>query len=98
MSKAKLNMPLADGAMSSPASASERPMSTPPASALHEVVFAHPQFDHAALAAQAELPRLGRGLRTYYAGAHLGFGFHEDGLRAGLAAAASALADERSDT
>jgi len=69
---------------------------TPPAHALHEVVFTHPQLDRAALAAQAELPRLGRGLRTYYAGAHVGFGFHEDGLRAGLAAAASALADERS--
>lgn len=67
---------------------------TRPRDVLHEVVFSHPQLDRAALAAQAELPRLGRGLRTYYAGAHAGFGFHEDGLRAGMTAAASAIADE----
>ena len=65
-----------------------------PRGVLHEATFAHPQFDAAALAAQAELPRLGGGaLRTYYAGAYFGFGFHEDGLRAGFAAAARAIAD-----
>lgn len=68
---------------------------TRPGHVLHEVVFDHPQFDRAALAAQAELPRLAGAHRTYYAGAHLGFGFHEDGLRAGLAAAARAAADEQ---
>ena len=67
---------------------------TRPRDVLHEVVFTHPQLDRAALAAQAELPRLGGANRTYYAGAHAGFGFHEDGLRAGLAAAASLVADE----
>ena len=61
----------------------------------HEVHLDHPQFDVAALAAQGELPGLGGGrLRTYYAGAHFGFGFHEDGMRAGLGAAARLLADE----
>ena len=68
---------------------------TPPAAPIHEVTFTHPQFDRAALAAQAALPRLGGAQRTYYAGAHFGFGFHEDGLRAGLAAAARLVADER---
>ncbi len=68
---------------------------TPPRGVLHEVTFAHPQLDRAALAAAAEVPRLAGAHRTYYAGAHLGFGFHEDGLRAGLAAAARLLADER---
>jgi len=65
-----------------------------PAGALHERAFRHPQFDRAALAAQADVPRLGGALRTYFAGAYLGFGFHEDGMRAGLAAAARAIADE----
>jgi hypothetical protein len=67
---------------------------TRPANVLHEVAFQHPQLDGAALAAQAELPALGGPHRTYYAGAHFGFGFHEDGMRAGLAAAARVIADE----
>jgi predicted NAD/FAD-binding protein len=67
---------------------------TPPRGVLHEAVFEHPQLDRAALAAQAELPRLAGAHRTYYAGAYLGFGFHEDALRAGLAAAARVAADE----
>lgn len=64
-----------------------------PQGKLHEVTFEHPQFDRAALAAQSELPRLSGTLHTYYAGAHFGFGFHEDGMRAGLAAAARLVAD-----
>lgn len=65
-----------------------------PQNKLHEVTFEHPQFDRAALAAQTELPRLSGTLNTYYAGAHFGFGFHEDGMRAGLAAAARLVADD----
>jgi predicted NAD/FAD-binding protein len=68
-----------------------------PRGILHEVELAHPQFDRAALAAQIELPSLAGTLRTYYAGAHFGFGFHEDGMRAGLAAAARLLADATAD-
>ena len=64
-----------------------------PAGVLHETWFEHPQLDSAALAAQAELPRIG-GPHTCFAGAHFGFGFHEDGMRAGLAAAARLLVDE----
>lgn len=66
-----------------------------PLRVLHDVVFEHPVFDRAALVAQGELPRLNGagGLRTYYAGAYAGFGFHEDGMRSGLAAAARVLAD-----
>ena len=62
-------------------------------SVLHDVVFEHPQFDRAALAAQRDLPRLSGTHRTYYAGAYFGFGFHEDGMRAGVTAAARAMAD-----
>ena len=65
-----------------------------PAGVLHATELDHPQFDRAALAAQAALPRLGGVHRTYFAGAHFGFGFHEDGMRAGLAAAARLVADQ----
>jgi hypothetical protein len=68
-----------------------------PAGVIHTAHFAHPQFDRAALAAQAALPGLAGIHRTYFAGAHHGFGFHEDGLRAGLAAAAAVLADASID-
>lgn len=68
-----------------------------PAGVLHEVTFHHPQFDRRALAAQADLPRLA-GNRTYYAGAYFGFGFHEDGVRSGLAAAARLIADCAAET
>lgn len=64
-----------------------------PQGIIAEVAFTHPQLDAAALAAQTQLPRLAGTLRTYYAGAHFGFGFHEDGLRSGLVAAARLLAD-----
>jgi len=46
--------------------------------------YDHPQFDVAALAAQRQFHRIqGRG-GIWYAGAWLGYGFHEDGLTAGL--------------
>ena len=49
--------------------------------------YTHPLFDHQAMAAQRQLWQLqGRG-GTWFAGAHFGSGFHEDGLQAGLAAA-----------
>lgn len=49
--------------------------------------YAHPVFDVAATAAQQQLPAI-QGLRhTYYCGAWTGYGFHEDGLKSGLAVA-----------
>jgi uncharacterized protein len=54
----------------------------------------HPQFDAAALAAHRALPAVQGHRRTYYAGAHFGFGFHEDGMRSGIAAATALLHDE----
>ncbi len=49
--------------------------------------YDHPLYTLASLRAQEELGRL-NGLRnTAYAGAYHGFGFHEDGLVSGLAAA-----------
>ncbi|HEX4454874.1 MAG TPA: FAD-dependent oxidoreductase [Kofleriaceae bacterium] len=64
-----------------------------PRGILHETSFEHPQLDRAALAAQQALTALQGTRRTYFAGAHFGFGFHEDGMRSGLAAAAKLRAD-----
>lgn len=60
---------------------------------LHRARFAHPLLDGAAVRAQREIPALQGTRRTYYAGAYCANGFHEDGLRAGLTAAARLLAD-----
>jgi predicted NAD/FAD-binding protein len=45
------------------------------------------------MAAQSRMPALQGQQGRYYAGAWMGYGFHEDGLKAGLAAAAQLLAD-----
>jgi predicted NAD/FAD-binding protein len=51
--------------------------------------YAHPRYTFASLDAQARLPRLDGRRRTWFCGAYHGFGFHEDGLRSGLGAAAA---------
>jgi predicted NAD/FAD-binding protein len=54
-----------------------------------EFDYAHPLYDRAAFDAQSGLDAVqGRG-GVWYAGAWLGYGFHEDGLRAGLRVAAA---------
>lgn len=68
---------------------------TRPIGVLHEVAFRHPQFDGAALRAQAELPTLSGGAtHTYFAGAYAGNGFHEHGLQSGALAASRLLHDD----
>ncbi len=57
-----------------------------PAAVVAEMTYAHPVFTHEALAAAAVLRAAG-GPRLAFAGAHLGWGFHEDGARSGVAAA-----------
>ena len=49
---------------------------------------AHPVYTRASVTAQQALPGLNDGV-TAYAGAYHGWGFHEDGCRSGVAAAAS---------
>jgi uncharacterized protein len=49
--------------------------------------YDHPVFDQVAIAAQSELNSLQGQLDTYYCGAWTGYGFHEDGLKSGMAAA-----------
>ena len=62
---------------------------TPPAADLtfDRFEYAHPQFNAEAMAAQREIQALQGENRTRFAGAWLGYGFHEDGLASGLAAA-----------
>jgi predicted NAD/FAD-binding protein len=58
-----------------------------PAKKVAEFSYDHPMFNTETEAAQADIWRVqGRG-GVWYAGAHLGHGFHEDGLQAGLAVA-----------
>jgi predicted NAD/FAD-binding protein len=49
----------------------------------------HPLYTLDAVRGQEELRALSGRRHTLYAGAHLGNGFHEDGLASGLAAAAA---------
>lgn len=66
------------------------PLSEPdPSLVIDEYEYAHPQFDAAAREAQRRIPALQGASRSWFAGAYLGYGFHEDGLRSGLNVAAS---------
>jgi uncharacterized protein len=47
----------------------------------------HPQYNAAAFAAQKQLDEIQGRRRTWFCGAWTGYGFHEDGLRSGLAVA-----------
>jgi predicted NAD/FAD-binding protein len=49
--------------------------------------YEHPLFDSAATAAQQRLDRIQGQRGTWFCGAWCGYGFHEDGLKAGLAVA-----------
>ncbi len=66
------------------------PDCAPDPALVHQTLdYAHPVMDMTAFAGQRAMAAIqGRG-GVRYAGAWLGFGFHEDGLRAGLAAAAA---------
>ena len=63
-----------------------------------EYDYAHPVFDLAAIRAQADAPALQGQRNTWFAGAWMGYGFHEDGLKAGLAAAEGLRARLARDT
>ena len=62
---------------------------------LAEFEYSHPVFDLAAIEAQRRVPELQGEHHTWYCGAWTGYGFHEDGLKSGLAAADALLAHTR---
>jgi predicted NAD/FAD-binding protein len=64
-----------------------------PAQILGDYSYAHPVFDVAAIRAQARVPELQGEQHTYFCGAWTGYGFHEDGLKSGLAVARELLAE-----
>ncbi|MCR9071703.1 MAG: FAD-dependent oxidoreductase [Alphaproteobacteria bacterium] len=49
--------------------------------------YDHPVLDAAAVDAQARLPEIQGRHRTWFCGSYCGYGFHEDGLKAGIAVA-----------
>jgi uncharacterized protein len=49
--------------------------------------YAHPVFDQRAMTAQTSLWDIQGRRRTWFCGSYFGYGFHEDGLQSGLAAA-----------
>jgi predicted NAD/FAD-binding protein len=46
--------------------------------------FEHPVFDHGAIAAQARVQGMQGARNTWFCGAHLRYGFHEDGLQSAV--------------
>jgi uncharacterized protein len=58
-----------------------------PAKVFGSFDYEHPIFDAAAAAAQRLFPKIQGTNHAWFAGAWQGYGFHEDGLRAGLRAA-----------
>jgi len=58
-----------------------------PQHVLGDYSYAHPVFDVDAIRVQTEMPALQGQQRTWYCGAWMGYGFHEDGLKAGLGVA-----------
>ncbi len=64
------------------------PFAPDPVRVIQEFEYSHPLLDGAAITAQAGIAQLQGHRHTWYAGAWLGYGFHEDGL-----ASAHAVAD-----
>jgi uncharacterized protein len=58
-----------------------------PESVIAAFDYEHPVFDCAATAAQQALPGIQGRHRTWFCGAWAGYGFHEDGLKSGMAVA-----------
>ena len=74
--------------VATPVFVSLNPITEPdPDTVLAEFDYSHPVFDARAIAAQQRLPEVQGADRVWFAGAWTGYGFHEDGLKSGLAVA-----------
>jgi len=66
-----------------------------PSRVIRRIEYEHPLFDRAAVAAQADLPRLNRlaveSTRTFFAGSYFRYGFHEDAFSSAVDLAALML-------
>lgn len=58
-----------------------------PAKTIKTIIYHHPLFDQKAIDAQKMLSEIQGENHTYFAGAWCGYGFHEDGLKSGIAVA-----------
>lgn len=63
------------------------PFEPEPALTFGQFICEHPQYDAAAFAAQRRLEDIQGRRHTWFCGAWTGYGFHEDGMRSGLAVA-----------
>ena len=63
------------------------PFEPDPALTFGKYMCDHPQYNAAAFAAQKQLADIQGRRHTWFCGAWTGYGFHEDGLRSGLAVA-----------
>lgn len=74
--------------VSAPLFVSLNPLTEPDVkSVLGEFDYTHPIFDPSAMKAQQEIWQIQGTQRTWFCGAYMGAGFHEDGIQAGLAVA-----------
>lgn len=72
--------------VSTPIVVSLNPLTEPAAdSVFAEFTYQHPQFDQAAINAQAALPEIQGAVGTWYCGSYCGYGFHEDAVQSAFA-------------
>jgi len=60
-----------------------------PTKVVKRMVYHHPRFDAAAIAAQSRWAEISGRNRTHYCGAYWFYGFHEDGVKSALRVAES---------
>jgi len=60
----------------------------PQESVIRELSYTHPSYSFRTLDGQARLAQLNGSGRTFFAGAYLGYGFHEDGVESAYKVAA----------